>query len=184
MTLTFNAPALNLTGAGALLTVTGPDGGSQHFETGCAAISGSTISAPVSLGIGGRYTVTYQAVSSDGHTVSNSYAFAYQPPPGSAAAAGSATTLCGATAALAGPEPTAHATTEPAPAATDTASTLQPAKASDENALGLVIGIAIAIVVLALAAVVVVLTAHRKTPASDGDVEEAAEGDSGSGERR
>ncbi|AGW40325.1 hypothetical protein O159_00460 [Leifsonia xyli subsp. cynodontis DSM 46306] len=87
VTLTFNAPVLDLSGdgTGTLITVTGPDSDSRHFETGCVTVSGSTISAPVSLGNGGRYTVTYQAVSSDGHTVSDSYAFAYQPPAGGTA---------------------------------------------------------------------------------------------------
>jgi copper resistance protein C len=85
VTLTFNAPVLDLSGdgTGTLLIVTGPDAAARHFETGCAAVSGSTITAPVSLGVGGRYTVTYQAVSSDGHTVPRAprRPLARTPPP-------------------------------------------------------------------------------------------------------
>lgn len=166
VTLTFSAPVLDLTGdgGGTLLVVTGADG--RHFETGCAAVAGTTITAPVSLGAPGQYTVTYQAVSSDGHTVSDSYGFRYEPPAGTPAASGSAATPCGATASPT-PEPTmtTQATTEPAPVATDTASTPQPTKTSEDTSLPLVIGIGIAIAVLVAAAVIVViLTARRKAP--------------------
>ena len=40
--------------------------------------------------------MTYQIVSADGHTVSNTVKFAYQPPAGAAAAGGSETAVCGA----------------------------------------------------------------------------------------
>lgn len=166
VTLTFNAPVLDLTGdgSGTLLIVTGADG--RHFETGCAAVAGAVISTPVALGGSGAYTVTYQAVSSDGHTVSNSYGFIYDAPAGTPAASGSAATPCGATSTPT-PEPTVTtlATTEPGSTATDSASTPQPTQTSDDSSTPLVIGIGIAIAVLVAAAVVVIiLTARRKAP--------------------
>ena len=100
VTLTFNDRVLDLSGNGStnLLTVTGPDSATRHFETGCATIADTKLSAPVALGAAGTYTVTYQIVSADGHTVSSSYAFSYEPPAGATAAAGSEATPCGATA--------------------------------------------------------------------------------------
>lgn len=164
VTLTFNDRVLDLggTGSGTLLTVTGPGSARTHFETGCPTIADTTVSAPVALGAAGQYTVAYQVVSADGHTVSGSYTFRYAPPAGTAVAAGAASTPCGASST---PEPTmtTQAGGAPAPAATDVVSTPRPTQAADSSNVGLVIGIAIGIVVLALAGVlIVVLTARRK----------------------
>ncbi|WP_285114713.1 copper resistance CopC family protein [Leifsonia sp. fls2-241-R2A-40a] len=172
VTITFNDRVLDLSGNGStnLLTVTGPDASTRHFETGCATVADTKLSAPVALGPAGRYTVTYQAVSADGHTVSSSFPFTYQPPAGTAAAAGAESTPCGATST-----PTAGASTGASPGspgsgstgteATATASTPQPTAASSGTDLGLVIGIAIAIVVLAvIGVVIIVLTSRRKPP--------------------
>jgi methionine-rich copper-binding protein CopC len=163
VTLTFNDRVLDLSGKGStnLLTVTGPGGGSRHFETGCATVADTKLSAPVALGGAGRYTVTYQIVSADGHTVSASYPFDYQPPAGAAAAQGTDASPCGASAAPTASAPaTAAASTPPGAAA----STPQPTAASDGTDLGLVIGIAIAIVLLAVIGVVIVLLTARRTP--------------------
>ncbi|WP_374008821.1 copper resistance CopC family protein [Leifsonia sp. LS-T14] len=180
VTLTFNDRVLDLSGNGStnLLTVTGPDSATRHFETGCATIADTKLSAPVALGAAGRYTVTYQIVSADGHTVSSSYAFTYQPPAGTAAAAGSKGTPCGATAspgATSTASPTGSAPAAGAPA-TATASTPQPtAAASSGTDLGLVIGIAIAIVLLAVIGVVIVLLTARRKPPTAADVPEPEE---------
>lgn len=201
VTLTFNDRVLDLAGDGSstLLTVTGPDAATRHFETGCATVADRNVSAPVALGGAGSYTVTYQIVSADGHTVSNSYAFAYQPPAGAAEAAGTEKTACGAAAGT--PATEAPAASDPAtPEATSggsaplvTAASPQPTVAASDSGLGLVIGIAIAIVVLAIAGVViVVVTARRKpaaAPAGDGtddgaDTEQKPGADPGAGSDR
>ena len=175
VSLTFNDRVLDLggDGSGSLLTVTGPDGAGTHFETGCPTIADTVVSAPVALGSAGQYTVSYQVVSADGHTVSDSYSFRYTPPAGTAAAAGSPSSPCGATATpSATPEPTmtTQAGATPGPTATATASTPQPTQAAGSGNVGLVIGIAVAIVVLAIAGVlIVVLTARRKPPAGPAD---------------
>ena len=71
VSLTFNDRVLDLggDGSGSLLTVTGPDGAGTHFETGCPTIADTVVSAPVALGSAGQYTVSYQVVSADGHTI-------------------------------------------------------------------------------------------------------------------
>ena len=171
VTLTFNDRVLDLSGGGStnLLIVTGPDSAKRHFETGCATVADTKLSAPVALGPAGRYTVTYQIVSADGHTVSSSYTFAYRPPAGAASAPGSDTAPCGGSggAGSAAPSPGASAG---GGAAAPTASTRQPTvPAPDGVDLGLVIGIAIAIVVLALIGVVIVLlTARRPARSTSG----------------
>jgi len=167
VTLTFNDRVLDLSGDGAssLVTVTGPDASSRHFETGCATTADRVVSAPVALGGAGRYTVTYQIVSADGHTVSDSLSFSYQPPAGSTPAAGSDTTTCGKDTPTPSPSGATTQTASPgaATAPTEKAGTAQPivATASDGN-LGLVIGIAVGIVVLAIAGVVIVVLTGRR----------------------
>ncbi|WP_295118503.1 copper resistance CopC family protein [uncultured Leifsonia sp.] len=169
VSLTFNDRVLDLTGNGssAILQVTA---GGRYFETGCPSVLGDSVTAPVALGAAGAYTVDWQIVSADGHTVSGTYGFEYKPAAGAtSASAGSASPTCGAP-STPGSEKT------PAPEATpgaalptpgETVSTSAPASASSsaDSGLPLVIGIGIAIVVLALIGVViVVLTARRKPP--------------------
>ncbi|WP_314148443.1 copper resistance protein CopC [uncultured Leifsonia sp.] len=148
VSLTFNDRVLDLSGDGssALVQVTAANG--RHFETGCASIADRTVSAPVALGQDGRYTVEWQIVSADGHTVSDSLVFDYRAPAGAARSEGSPDRPgCGA----AREQPAAAGTSTPAPAA-----------AKQDDAVGLVIGIAVGIVVLAAVGVlVVVLTARR-----------------------
>jgi copper resistance protein C len=148
VSLTFNDIVLDLShdGSSALLQVTGPGNSTRHFETGCPTIADRVVSAPVALGGPGRYTVAWQIVSADGHTVSDSIAFTYRPPAGTAESAGRAS------------RPTCGEVARTAPSAVPVA----PASSSSAN-LGLVIGMSIGIVVLALAGVaVVVLTAPRR----------------------
>ena len=95
VSLTFNDRVLDY-GGNNLVTVTGPDAATRHFETGCASVADTVVSVPVALGGAGRYTVTYQIVSADGHSVSDSFAFTYQPPAGTTEATGTEKTACGA----------------------------------------------------------------------------------------
>lgn len=164
VSLTFNDRVLDLTGNGssAILQVTA---GGRYFETGCPSILGDSVTAPVALGAAGAYTVDWQIVSADGHTVSGTYGFEYKPATGAAVSSnGSATPSCGA-------KETPRAVATPgaaAPTPGETASSSVPVTApssSDDGGLPLVIGISIGIVVLALIGVVVVIvTARRKPP--------------------
>lgn len=163
--LTFNDRVLDLAGDGSSSLVQVTDAANRHYETGCPAIADRTVTAPVALGAPGPYTVRWQIVSADGHTVSGTIPFTYQPPAGTTAAPGSAgPPACAAGAAAASGRSTSAATSTPAPAAS---------AASDSGSIGLVIGIGVGIVVLALIGVlVVVLTGrrHRGDPGADGTV--------------
>ncbi|MFD1722798.1 copper resistance CopC family protein [Amnibacterium endophyticum] len=99
--LTFDAAVLELGGGRNAITVTGTGG--RHFETACARIEGDAMSVPVALGGAGDYTVTWRAVSSDGHPVGDSYSFDYRPAAGAAAAEGSTTSPCADADAVAQP---------------------------------------------------------------------------------
>lgn len=191
---TFNAPILDLSGTGSsnVLEVVGPDG--LHHETACVAtVSGATASVPVALGGPGTYTSTYQVVSSDGHTVSDSQTFEYAPPADTPAAEGTATRPdCGEAgsgddaAARGTAEPSAPGSVEASGPEASTQASPGAATGSDADAgesrvdTGLVVGVAVAIVVLALVAVAIVLTTARRRgrPGVDGRDVDAADGPS------
>ncbi|NNC12169.1 copper resistance protein CopC [Planctomonas sp. JC2975] len=146
--LTFDDVVLDLatSGPGALLQVTGPDGASTHFETGCPTVQDRNVTAPVALGGPGKYLVTWQVVSADGHVVSDSIVFTYAPPSGTTVAKGSATSPCkgaGATSTAKASAGTAQGTV-------------------DSGAIVIVVVIAVAIVVLALIAVLVLVLTRRR----------------------
>ena len=168
VTLTFNDRVIDLSGDGSstLVTVTGPDAATRHFETGCPTVADTVVSVPVALGGAGAYTVTYQIVSADGHTVSNTVPFTYRPAAGTPAAPGSDAAVCGAKGGASGtPSAAPSSTAAPGAQPTQSAGSAVPTQASSGGSgnLGLVIGIAIGIVVLAIAGVlIVVLTARRK----------------------
>lgn len=166
VSLTFNDVILDLSGDGSstLVQVTGPGSQTTHFETGCPKAVDRVVTAPVALGGAGKYTVTYQIVSADGHTVSSALTFTYRPPAGTAAAPGtSAGPGCGTSATKPGGS-TSAATARP-----------NPSNASNDSGnLGIVIGIGVVIVALAIIGVVVILLASRKKPGKDGSSRDSA----------
>lgn len=150
--LTFNDIVLDLSGDGtsSIVQVTGPDGASRHFETGCAKAVGRVVTVPVALGGLGSYQVEWQIVSADGHTVSQKLDFTYRPPASASRAKGTESRpACGAP----GTTSTAAATT--APLANDSA---------NSGNLGIVIGLAGGIIALAVIAVIIVLVTGRRRP--------------------
>jgi len=195
--ITFNDVILDLSGTGSSNVLEVTDAAGLHFEDGCSTTNGATLSTGVALGAAGDYTMTYQAVSADGHTVSASLPFTWAPPEGAAVAEGAdARPVCDAadtgTGAEAGgstsatPEPDAGSATgadesaSAEPSAAATADDLTGQGDADEANLGLVVGIGAGIVVLALVAVVVVLVTSRRRgddlagPAGSGDDDTAA----------
>jgi copper resistance protein C len=145
VSLTFSANLLDL-GGGNIVIVTGPDG--RHYETDCTALAGPSLTTPVALGAAGEYEVTWRAVSSDGHPVSDTYAFTYAPAPGTAEAAGSDSPACASDPVSAGTPP-----------ATDAASA--PASGIDGLTLGLVLGGA-AVVFVGIVVVLILRTRGRE----------------------
>lgn len=162
VSLTFNDVIIDLSGAGGqnLVYVTGPAGATSHFETGCASVLGRTISAPVALGDAGIYTLAWRIVSSDGHPVTSSITFDYEPSTTAATTVslGTPTSTCTAAAAASGTTASdgTLASSGPQQGASDSSNTAQPLA----DIWWLVIGF-VAIVVLALLTWLVVAFLRR-----------------------
>jgi methionine-rich copper-binding protein CopC len=88
--VTTNEAMLDVSGeaAGFALQVRNESG--EYFGDGCLTVEGSTLSTPAALGEAGEYTLGWQAVSADGHTVDGQFAFRWDPAPGFEPADGSA----------------------------------------------------------------------------------------------
>ncbi|BDZ48137.1 hypothetical protein GCM10025867_03780 [Frondihabitans sucicola] len=151
--LTFDDRVLDLSGDGSsnVVEVTGPGG--KHFESGCPVIRDTDVTVPVKLGDSGRYTVTWQIVSADGHTVSSSIGFRYDRPASAQAAAGrDSRPTCGDQNSGSG-----GSTSAAGPGSSDSAS-------FSSGGLGIAIGVGGGIIVVALVAVVIVLVRNRPAP--------------------
>lgn len=96
--VTTNDNLLNLDGtvSSFIIVVTGPDG--LYYGDGCVSVDGPSVSMPAVLGPAGNYTLDWQVVSADGHTVSDTIPFQWQPAVGQESDAQGTTTVprCGA----------------------------------------------------------------------------------------
>ncbi|UIJ33944.1 copper resistance CopC family protein [Allobranchiibius sp. GilTou73] len=90
--LTFDDVVLNSPVIRNRVRVTGPGG--RFYETGCPTVLGRVVTVPAQLGAGGRYDVEWRIVSADGHPVTSSISFTYQPRAGTRAASGTTGTTC------------------------------------------------------------------------------------------
>jgi copper resistance protein C len=89
--VTTNGPLLSLDGsvAGFALEVAGPDG--LYYGDGCVTVDGATLSEAAALGPAGDYTMLWQLISTDGHTVSGQIDFSWAPADGAELSEGTAT---------------------------------------------------------------------------------------------
>ncbi len=155
--VTMNENMLDLAGAGNgfALQIVGADG--LFYGDGCLTISGAVMSTPAVLGAPGAYTMRWQVVSADGHTVADEYPFMWAPTTPVTSSPGSTSPpVCGA--ALDSPpnaSPPATGAQTPPPAPTSPDSTAQDNASRDTRANlplwigGTVLGLA-AIIVAAL----------------------------------
>jgi methionine-rich copper-binding protein CopC len=127
VSITTNDNLLDLSGegGGSAIQVSGPADAPRYFGDGCATVAGPTLSSEVQLGQPGEYTVVWQTVSTDGHSISDSFTFTWQPnaeqvrAEGSASAATCATDGAGTTDAA----DTGSAGSDPAESGTGVAAT-------------------------------------------------------------
>jgi len=95
--VTTNGPLLSIEGsvAGFALEVKDADG--LYYGDGCVTVDGATLAeAAAPLGSAGDYTMLWQLVSTDGHTVSGSVNFRWEPAEGAETAVGAASpATCG-----------------------------------------------------------------------------------------
>jgi methionine-rich copper-binding protein CopC len=133
------------------MLVTGPIEGADplYYGDGCVTIVGPAIEAEAPLGEPGEYRVDWQAVSVDGHPISGTYSFTWQPAEGQPRAEGALEKPdCGGTVSYGSGTP---ATDEPG-------STDQDANLSDVLWIGGALG------AITLATVVTLLAVTRRKP--------------------
>ena len=63
--------------AGFAMVIT--DAAGLYYGTGCVELVERTLSTTLEMGEAGAYTVTYQLVSEDGHTISDRFSFTFSP---------------------------------------------------------------------------------------------------------
>lgn len=90
-TITTNDVLLDLSGDGAGFGMVISDEAGQYYGDGCVTIDGRSMSTVAALGPAGNYTLAFQLISADGHTLSESLKFTYEPAAGEPAATGSST---------------------------------------------------------------------------------------------
>lgn len=150
--VTTNDVLLNIDGNGTGFGLQVTDSAGKYYGDGCVAVEGMVMSTAAALGAAGSYTVTWQAVSTDGHTVSDSYGFTWQPPTGFTPSSGSSTVPdCNGTASI---------NTTPAPDSGTTG-----AQTVDTGTLSTVLWIGGAFLAVAAAVILtLVVTGRRKKP--------------------
>lgn len=151
--ITTNDKLLDIGGsdAGFAYRIVGPDG--KYYEDGCLDVDGPSMTTKAALGGSGKYTVEWQIVSADGHTVSDEYAFTWDAPAGFTPAKGAAKPpVC----ATAGSDASASADT------TGTASGNGDSAASDALWIG-----AGGVVLVGVVVAVLLLLRRRPAPAAD-----------------
>lgn len=159
VSLTFNEPPLADSSAAIAIEVHDPSG--ANVASGPVEILNSTLSIDVAPVTPGAYTVLWQNVSADGHTVSGEFGFEYAGPAGgapSASAPGTPTT---------GPVPP---TSTPAVTGTPPASTASPTAGDDGGGVQvplLLVGVGSALGVVVVVGVVLLVVLLRRRRRSD-----------------
>lgn len=98
---------LDLGGNASGFAVTVQDSARSYFGDGCVRVDGPALYASAELGNAGEYTVTYQYISADGHSLSDAFVFFLEPATGHTPTPGqSSPPVCGASADEPADEPT------------------------------------------------------------------------------
>lgn len=175
--ITTNETLLDLGGQGAGFALLVSDEQGLFYGDGCVTIEDASLSMPAALGTDGAYTLTYQFVSADGHTLSGELPFSWQASAGFEPHVGlTEPPVCGETASAPAPEPTA--TAQPDPEVTDEpvadAEPIEPTEPVSDAVSPIVVGVAFAVVV----AVAGVVTAAilRSRARSTGEQPDGPEG--------
>lgn len=77
--VTTNGVLLNINKNGSGFALQVRDAAGRYYGDGCVIVDGPTISTPAAIGAAGDYTVTWQVISTDGHTVSDTFPFSWKP---------------------------------------------------------------------------------------------------------
>lgn len=148
--VTTNDNLLNLAGQGNGFVMQIRDAGGAYYGDGCVTVQGATMSAAAALGAPGAYTIAWQLISTDGHTVSDEIPFTWQPDAGQPAPSPSSAT-----------PPNCHGAHPAATSAATSPPSVPPAASTVP--LGNVLWIGGAILVVGLAAGTTMLVVTRRT---------------------
>jgi copper resistance protein C len=133
------------------------DAAGAYYGDGCVEVVDATMSAVPALGEPGAYTMLWQAVSADGHSVAGEIPFTWAPTGDAEPSASSATPpVCGQAAT---PTPSASAT--PAPPVSEPTTAPEEASGIDLATLLWIGGVLLA---LGIAAAVAIVIAGRRRP--------------------
>jgi methionine-rich copper-binding protein CopC len=174
--ITTNETLLDLSGQGAGFAMLVSDDDGQFYGDGCVTVEGPGLSMPAALGADGAYTLTYQFVSADGHTLSGELPFTWQAPADFDAHVGLAEPpVCGETASAPAPEPTATAEPDAEPTGEPVVEA-EPIEPISDDATPLVIGIAFAVVLAVIGVVTAAIMRSRaRRPGEQADGPEGAD---------
>lgn len=101
--LTTDQPLLVVGGSTAGFVLDVQDAAGRHYGDGCIRVVDQTMSTAAALGKPGDYTVRWQMVSADGHTVSDQFRFTWAPSAATTPSRGfDAAQRCGRATASAG----------------------------------------------------------------------------------
>ena len=91
--VTTNDNLLDLAGEGGsnAMQISGPGDDVRYYGDGCSTVFGPSLETEVQLGQPGEYTVVWQVVSTDSHSISDRFTFTWQPDANQVLAEGSAT---------------------------------------------------------------------------------------------
>ncbi len=94
--ITTNEALLDLGGSTGAFALQVTDADGLYYGDGCLDVTGPAMSTAAALGAPGTYTVQWQVVSADGHSVSDEYTFEWAPTTAGEESAGSAAPpVCG-----------------------------------------------------------------------------------------
>lgn len=146
---------LDISGDASGFAIVVQDATGLYYSDGCVSVNETSLVGSADLGEAGDYQVTYQFVSADGHTTSDSFGFRFAPAGDHTPAPGKATApVCGeaedGTEAIS--EEAGQPLISPAPTGGDTPATPEPG----------IITVAIAAVLVVLSIVLLVWMVRRK----------------------
>jgi methionine-rich copper-binding protein CopC len=150
--VTTNDVLLNIDGNAAGFALQVRDSKGLYYGDGCVTVDGPSISTDAALGAAGKYTVTWQVISTDAHTVSDSFDFTWKPPSSFTPSVGSTTV------------PDCHGTLMPNAAAPPLAGGAPASAAVDGGTLATVLWIGGAVLAVGIAVVVTIFATSRKKP--------------------
>jgi methionine-rich copper-binding protein CopC len=154
--ITTNEALLDLSGTGAGFALEVVDSDGLFYGDGCVRVEESSIFTAAALGAAGEYTVIWQGVSEDGHTVSDEFTFEWAPATAAEPSVGSATApACAGT------------TVSSTAGATDAGSASGTTPVTTQSSLTDALWIGGAVLAIVAAVVVTLLVTGRRKPRED-----------------